>query len=171
MKVFFWILIFIVFYTYVGYGLIIWLFVKIRERCKTAQNHSRGFLNVYDNVALLPKVTVFIAAYNEEAIVMQKIQNCNAFAYPKDRLNILWVTDGSNDKTVDMLQQYITEHHEVNMQVEHSPERKGKAAAFNRGIRFVKTPIVIFTDANTMVNRDGVMEIVKAFANPKVGCV
>ena len=53
----------------------------------------------------------------------------------------------------------------------HQPQRQGKTAALNRGIHFVETPLVVFTDANTHLNREALREIVHAFTDPKVGCV
>ena len=91
--------------------------------------------------------------------------NNYALEYPKDKLKIVWVTDGSSDNTNAKLSYYK----EINVYFE--PKRSGKTAALNRVLPFVKTHIIIFTDANTMLNKDAVMEIVEAFSDPKVGCV
>ena len=85
--------------------------------------------------------------------------------YPADKLRILWVTDGSNDHTNERLS------HWPQAIVLHQPQRQGKTAALNRGIHFVETPLVVFTDANTHLNREALREIVHAFTDPKVGCV
>jgi cellulose synthase/poly-beta-1,6-N-acetylglucosamine synthase-like glycosyltransferase len=77
----------------------------------------------------------------------------------------MWVTDGSDDGTPDILQQY------QGVEVHHNPARNGKIAAMNRGMQFVKTPIVIFSDANTDLGKDSIQEIVRLFRNPRVGCV
>jgi cellulose synthase/poly-beta-1,6-N-acetylglucosamine synthase-like glycosyltransferase len=77
----------------------------------------------------------------------------------------MWVTDGSDDGTPDLLQQY------QGVEVHHNPARNGKIAAMNRGMQFVKTPIVIFSDANTDLGEDSIQEIVRLFRNPRVGCV
>ncbi|MDP4291889.1 MAG: glycosyltransferase family 2 protein, partial [Bacteroidota bacterium] len=83
----------------------------------------------------------------------------------KDKLKIMWVTDGSDDGTPDLLQKY------GNVIVLHEAERKGKVSAMNRGIQHVTTPIVVFTDANTMLGRQAIREIVRSFDDPEVGCV
>lgn len=153
----FWIGIFIVFYTYLGYGILLYILVRIKELFWKPTP-----------IALpdpLPDVTLFIAAYNEEDIVASKMDNCHALAYPKDKLKIVWVTDGSNDRTNELLEQY------PDVTVLFQPERKGKTAALNRGIQYITTPYVIFTDANTMLNKEAIHEIVRQFSNPKVGCV
>lgn len=153
----FWIGIFIVFYTYLGYGILLYILVRIKEL-------FRGPTHIILPDPL-PDVTLFIAAYNEEDIVASKMDNCHALAYPKDKLKIVWVTDGSNDRTNELLEQY------PDVTVLFQPERKGKTAALNRGIQYITTPYVIFTDANTMLNKEAIHEIVRQFSNPKVGCV
>ncbi|MDD2612818.1 MAG: glycosyltransferase family 2 protein [Bacteroidales bacterium] len=157
MKTFFWLGAFLVFYTYLGYGILLYVLVKIKEKLfpEKAVPYSEEY----------PEVTLMIAAYNEESVIHEKMHNCRALQYPKGKLNIYWVTDGSNDKTDELLATY------PEVCVLHQPERKGKTAALNRGITFIKTPIVIFTDANTMLNQQAILEIVKSFADPKVGCV
>ncbi len=85
--------------------------------------------------------------------------------YPKNKIKYLWITDGSDDGTPEMLRKY------KNIKVHHQNERRGKVAAMNRGIKYVETPIVIFSDANTNLGKNSVKEIVKLFSNPKVGCV
>lgn len=157
LEIIFYILLFIVFYTYIGYGLLLWVMVRIK----------RIFVNKKDLLTHieLPEVTLFVTAYNEEEVVTSKMKNCHELNYPKDKLKIMWVTDGSNDHTNELLKHYS------DVKVYFHEGRKGKTAAMNHGIKHVKTPIVIFTDANTLLNADAVIEIVKRFANPKVGCV
>jgi len=113
----------------------------------------------------LPEVTLFIAAYNEEDIVEEKMINCRALNYPKDKLRIVWVTDGSNDGTNSLLEEYD------DVRVLFDPKRGGKAAAFNRAMPFIETPLTIYTDANTMLCEEAVNEIVKEFTQKDVACV
>lgn len=164
MKIIFWILVFIVFYTYIGYGIVVWLLVKIKE-------HGKPHDSLSSDHKAVPEVTILIAAYNEEAVVVDKMDNCMALDYPADKLNVLWATDGCTDRTVPLLTKYINDHNLQNVKVQAFEERKGKGATLCRGIEFVTTPIVVFTDANTMINKNAIREIVKKFDNPKVGCV
>jgi Glycosyltransferases, probably involved in cell wall biogenesis len=113
----------------------------------------------------MPEVTLFITAWNEEDMVDQKMRNTYALEYPKDKLRIMWVTDGTTDRTNEKLSGY------PDVIVQFKPDRLGKTAAMNRGIAFVQTPLVVFTDANTMLNKDALFEIVRCFADEKVGCV
>ncbi|MDD4420023.1 MAG: glycosyltransferase family 2 protein [Bacteroidales bacterium] len=164
MRIIFWILVFIVFYTYIGYGILVWLLVKIKEHGKSHDSLSSHSMDI-------PEVTILIAAYNEEAVAADKMDNCMALDYPADKLNVLWATDGCTDNTVPLLTKYINDHKLQNVKIQAFDERKGKGATLRRGIEHVKTPIVVFTDANTMINKKAIREIVKKFDNPKVGCV
>ncbi|MDE3253304.1 MAG: glycosyltransferase family 2 protein, partial [Bacteroidota bacterium] len=112
-----------------------------------------------------PEVTLFISAYNEKYYIDEKMKNSLALEYPANKLRIVWVTDGSDDGTPELCSKY------EGVQVLHDPERKGKISAMNRGMQFVKTPIVVFSDANAMLGEDSIRRMVHLFSNPKVGCV
>lgn len=159
LKIIFWISLFILFYAYLGYGIILAITVKIKELFSQKKGYA---FPVKDK---LPTITLFITAFNEEKIVYSKMQNSLALDYPEDKLEIVWCTDGSDDHTVEMLKEYPT------VRILHENVRAGKTAAMNRGMRFVTSDIVVFTDANTMVNPQAIKEIVRRFENPKVGCV
>ena len=158
LQILFWVLAFIVVYTYVGYGILLYFIIKIRRIFKIGKKP-----NAAPNYQ--PDVTLFISAYNEKDYVDGKMKNSLELDYPKDKLHIVWVTDGSDDGTPEILKQYN------NVTIHHLPERNGKISAMNRGMKFVKTPIVIFSDANTMLGNESIKRIVNLFATPTVGCV
>ncbi|MDP5106349.1 MAG: glycosyltransferase family 2 protein [Polaribacter sp.] len=158
LKILFWILLFIIVYTYVGYGVLLFIIIKIRRFFKIGKK-------VEIDPTYEPEVTLFIAAYNEKDYVAAKMKNTLSLEYPKEKINIIWVTDGSDDGTPDLLQGY------PNTTVHHLDARNGKIGAMNRGMEFVKTPIVIFSDANTNLGKESIRRIVNLFGNPKVGCV
>lgn len=158
LKIIFWILLFIIVYTYVGYGILLYLIIKIRRVFKIGKKPN-------PNPDYEPEVTLFIAAYNEKDFVDAKMKNSLELDYPKEKLNIIWVTDGSDDGTPDLVRKY------PNATVHHLDARNGKIGAMNRGMAFVKTPIVIFSDANTGLGKESIRRIVNLFATPKVGCV
>jgi len=158
LKILFWIFLFIIVYTYVGYGILLYLIVKIRRIFNIGKK-------IEIDPTYEPEVTLFIAAYNERDYVEAKMKNTLELEYPKEKLNIIWVTDGSDDGTPDMLNGY------PNTTVHHLDARNGKIGAMNRGMEFVKTPIVIFSDANTNLGKESIRRIVNLFGNPKVGCV
>ncbi len=87
--------------------------------------------------------------------------------YPKEKIHQVWVTDGSDDGTPDILRKY----NDQGIEVYHEDTRGGKIGAMNRGMQFIKTPIVIFSDGNTMLGKESVQRIVDMFKDPKVGCV
>ena len=161
-EIIFWTALFIVFYTYLGYGIVLCLLVKLKE---LFVKPVRRVLPAADRD--LPEVTLFITAFNEADIVDEKMANSLELDYPEEKLHIVWVTDGSDDGTNERLRT----RWEGKATVFFQPERQGKTAAMNRGMKLVDTPIVVFTDANTMVNRQAVREIVLAFEDPRVGCV
>jgi len=157
MEILFWVLLAIVFYSYIGYGMLLYVMIMVKRLfIKKADDTN----SVYE-----PEVTLLIGAYNEIDFVRRKVENSNLLDYPQDKLHFIWVTDGSDDGTPDELLKY------ENITTLHEPERKGKIGAINRGMGFVKTPIVVFSDANAMLGRDSVKRIVRLFSDPKVGCV
>lgn len=156
-ELFFWIAFGIVFYTYLGYGIILALLVKVKEL------FIKPTLRKLPSD--LPHVTLLITAYNEQDVISEKMINCRELDYPADKLDIVWVTDGTTDASNEMLKKYP----EVTLYFE--PQRRGKTAAMTRGMQFVSTPYVVFTDANTMLNAEAIREIVLQFMDPKVGCV
>jgi cellulose synthase/poly-beta-1,6-N-acetylglucosamine synthase-like glycosyltransferase len=151
---------FLVFYTYLGYGVLLWLLVKIKRIVK-----GRPTLPGLPADDALPHVTFLVCAFNEQDVVDQKIENTRLLDYPKDKLHLMWVTDGSTDDTNQRLAQY------PDVQVVFTPERRGKTAALNHGLSLVTTPLTVMTDANTMVNAEAIRHIVRCFQDPKVACV
>jgi cellulose synthase/poly-beta-1,6-N-acetylglucosamine synthase-like glycosyltransferase len=158
LKIIFWILAFIVVYTYAGYGILLYTIIKLRRILYPAKKEN-------NNSNYQPDVTLFISAYNEKDYVESKMNNSLALDYPAEKLHIVWVTDGSDDGTPEMLKKYN------NVTVHHLPERNGKISAMNRGMRFVTTPVVIFSDANTMLGKESIKRIASLFSNSTVGCV
>lgn len=158
LKLLFWMLIFIIFYAYIGYGILLYVLVVLK-RVLVKKAHP---LVDYE-----PEVTLFVAAYNEKDYVEAKVKNSLSLNYPQEKIKQVWVTDGSDDGTPSLLESY----NQHGIQVYHVPERGGKIGAMNRGMKFVETSIVIFSDANTMLGSESIRRIVNLFANPKVGCV
>ena len=156
---FFWLCLAIVVYTYIGYGIVLYLLVFIKRLATKA----KPLADISDDC--LPEVTLMVCAYNEEDIIAEKMANTHLLDYPADRLHLVWVTDGSTDNTNTLLSAY------PEVEIVYSPERRGKAAALKHGIKEVKTEIVMMTDANTMLNPGAVREIVRLMQDPKVGCV
>lgn len=158
MIIAFWISLFIIIYTFVGYGLLLFVLVKI----KRIFTRTKVFKSVFED---LPKVTLLIAAYNEEDIIVEKVNNTLSLNYPKDKIQVVFITDGSTDRTADRLR------NKEGITLLHEDTRAGKMAAIKRAIPFINGEITVFTDANTFLNKDAILELVKHYQNNKVGAV
>ena len=152
----FWIGLIIIFYTYIGYGLVVALLSKVTRQ-------PNRFIPVPDKD--LPEVTLLVAAYNEEQCVEDKIVNTINLDYPKDKLSIFIVTDGSTDNTPLIVKKF----HAVKLF--HEFQRRGKIHAVNRVMKHVTSPIVVFSDANTHLNQDALRNIVRHYQDERVGGV
>jgi len=152
----FWLGVTVVLYTYVGYGLVIYIFSLITKRPKVPEIKVD---------AALPDVTLLIAAYNEEGFIEDKIKNSLALDYPAEKLKIVFITDGSTDLTPEIVSRYNQ------VSLFHEPQRKGKIHAVNRVMKLVNTPLVIFCDANTALNQQSIKNIVRHYQDSTVGGV
>jgi len=157
LLLFFWLSAGILFYSYAGYGVLVFLlnnlktlFISSKKRIVTGE--------------ALP-VTLVVTAYNEELILQQKIENSLALAYPADKLHLVFITDGSADRSAEL----ISRHPSITLL--HQPERRGKYAAVKRAMQEVKTPVVIFSDANTLLNPGCIQHIVAHYNDPATGAV
>ena len=156
LKILFWFSFLVLFYSYIGYGILLWLYLKLRPK----KNNP-----LINNALFEPDITLIIATYNEELTIKEKIENSQKLIYPSHKLNIIIVADGSDDTTVDIISQY------PEIQLFYKAEREGKSAAINRIMPFVTTAYVVFSDANTLLNPECIKEIVKHYLNPLVGAV
>ena len=155
-KIIFLVGLFILLYSYVGYGMLLYFWVKTRRAIQKKKKMALDFN---------PAVTLIVAAYNEEEFIEKKIANTLSLDYPPELLNIIMVTDGSSDSTPELVAKYPS------IQLLHNQERKGKVDAMHRAMQFVKTPIVIFSDANTLLNRESIRNIVRHYSDPGIGGV
>ncbi len=162
LEILFWFSIGLVSYTYVGYCIVAWLLVKIRKIL------GKDFKK-YNDPKFQPKVTLVIPAYNEMSCISAKVKNTFGLDYPADLIEVLFVTEGSNDGTSE----YISSLKDTysNLRMIGGDTRRGKIEAMNMAIKTITTPIVIFTDANTNLNRQVIKKIVRHFQDPIVGAV
>lgn len=159
MEIVFWILLLIVFYTFAGYAILLAIVLPLKKAI--SKNRIHPDVKSTD----MPRVCMFVAAYNESSYVDIKVANLLELDYPKDQIQYLWITDGSDDGTPEILKKY------PQMEVHHLPERKGKIHAMNRGMQFVNAPIVIFSDSNTTLCKQAIRVMVETFNDPQVGCI
>lgn len=148
---------FIVFYSYLGYGFLITILVFLKKKIgKAGHTFSE---------APLPAVTLVVAAFNEEDFIGEKIENSLSLDYPEGLFKLLIITDGSSDRTPEIASSY------PGVIVMHQPERRGKVAAIERAMEKVDTPIVVFTDANTTLNKACILNIARHYQDEKTGGV
>lgn len=140
-------------YIYVGYPLLIWALSRLRP------------IPVFRG-ACRPSVAFIVPVYNEESVIAEKIQNCLALEYPRAKINILVVSDGSTDSTEDIVRR--CEAPEVKLL---ALERRGKAHALNEAVNRANSDILVFSDANSMLEPRSLIHLVENFADPGVGGV
>ncbi len=141
-------------YHYVGYPLIVYVM-------------SRLIPHVNHREPIQPRVSLIVSAYNEEAVISQKIDNTMALDYPRDLLEIIVVTDGSSDATAEIVAGYQNQ----GVILLHKPERGGKSAAINRAADKATGEILIFSDANAFYRNNVLRKLLRNFSDQSIGCV
>ncbi|MEJ7557774.1 MAG: glycosyltransferase family 2 protein [Pedobacter sp.] len=154
----FWIALFLVFYTFFGYGILLYILVRIKRLTNPSIRNSYSFEE-------LPTCTVIVAAYNEADFIEEKIKNTLALNYPAGKLKFIFVTDGSSDDTPEIVANY------PEIKLLHSPLRLGKISAVHRSVLEVETDLIVFTDANTFLNPDALVLMCRHYADLRVGAV
>jgi biofilm PGA synthesis N-glycosyltransferase PgaC len=159
MTIILWLSLFIAFYAFFGYGILLFIIVKIKRVIK-------GNVIIPEiNFDSLPTCTIVVAAYNEKKVMDEKIKNTLLLIYPTDKLEFIFITDGSNDGSEDIVKAY------PQIRTMHSDVRKGKIAAVHRAMETVNTEVIVFTDANTFLNVDALINICRHYGDTKVGAV
>ncbi len=146
--------IFIIFYIYAGYPFLALVVAHLHPRPVKKEE-------------IEPKVTVLIAAFNEKDAIGLTIENKLALDYPREKLEILIVSDGSTDGTDDIVKSYSD--HSVRL-LRQEP-RAGKTSALNMAVPAANGEIILFSDANSMYAPDALKKLVANFADPEVGYV
>jgi cellulose synthase/poly-beta-1,6-N-acetylglucosamine synthase-like glycosyltransferase len=154
LQILFWLAVGVIFYTFFGYPLLV-------------AGLARWLRRPVEQKSIFPKMTLLIPAYNEASVIAHKIENSLALDYPSDHLDIIVVTDGSDDETPDIVASYM----EQGVQLYHQPCRRGKMAAINRVMPMVKGDIAVFSDANAMIETGSLKAIARNFADSSVGGV
>jgi biofilm PGA synthesis N-glycosyltransferase PgaC len=152
----FWISCLIIFYNYAGYALLVYTFNNLKKPKKDQPGEYTTYF---------PDVAFIVAAYNEEDCIKQKIINSLEQDYPSEKIEFLFITDGSSDKTPEIILQYPS------IRLLHDPERKGKSAALNRAVLETGREILIISDANTLLNRDATRNITRHYKDKSTGGV
>jgi len=154
MTILFWASAGLMLFVYLGYPLTLWLLGKIRGR--VAQRRD-----------LTPKVTLVIAAYNEEDTIAEKLENSLALDYPREQLEIV-VASESSDNTNAIVGQFASRGIKLRA---FTALRRGKASTLYACVPQAQGKIVVFSDANAMYQADAIRKLVRNFADPRIGCV
>jgi cellulose synthase/poly-beta-1,6-N-acetylglucosamine synthase-like glycosyltransferase len=150
----FWASLLTIVYVYFGYPLLLALLAVLRQRSIKKED-------------ITPFVTVLIGAYNEEGIIREKLENMLALDYPKDKLEIMVGSDGSTDRTNDIVRKFA----DKGVVLDASTERRGKCGVLYRCVPKAKGEIIVFSDADAMYPPDALKTLVRGFADERVGCI
>lgn len=155
-KIMFYFGAFLIIYTYMGYLLLLMLMSKFVKQSSSQES-------MVDE----PKVSLIISVYNEENVIESKLENTIALNYKRNRLEIVVVSDGSTDKTNDIVRKYKDE----NVVLRHYGGRIGKTACLNQAVPHTTGDIIVFSDANSKYDKNAIKEIVKPFVSDDIGFV
>jgi cellulose synthase/poly-beta-1,6-N-acetylglucosamine synthase-like glycosyltransferase len=155
-SIIFWSSGFFIFYSYFGYPLLLCLLAPFIKR-----------VSAETSKAFEPKVTLFISVYNEEKGIEEKILNTLHLNYPKKLLEVVVVSDGSNDRTDDIVSKYENQ----GVRLRHYAGRIGKTACLNQAVPLAEGEIVVFSDANSKYDREAIKSLVRHFQDREIGFV
>ena len=141
-------------FAYLGYPLSLMLIAFFRQRR-------------VKRTPIEPSVTLIITAHNEEKGIESKIINTLELDYPRDRMEIIVASDGSTDRTNDIVRRYSKE----GVKLLAFAKRRGKEFAQKDAVASAKGDVLVFTDVATQLRASGLREIVSNFSDPSVGCV
>jgi cellulose synthase/poly-beta-1,6-N-acetylglucosamine synthase-like glycosyltransferase len=154
-KFIFWTSVFLIGYSYVLYPLIL-----LALRKPSPKNGTRP-----DDFT--PSVSIVISAYNEEKVIRKRIENLLWLEYPKDKLELIIASDGSDDKTAEIVKEYQAK----GIVLYDYKERRGKVNVLNETVPKARGEIIVFSDANSFFTSSTVTKLVHRFQDQNVGCV
>jgi len=164
----FWISASMVAYAYFVYpALLFVLYVLAQLGSDVSYLLTRRDRRVSSRKANLPDISLLIPAHNEEAHLLEKIENLRQTDYPKEKLQIVFVSDGSTDLT----NRILSGVEDQNMEVVILPERRGKPLALNEAVARARHDVLVFSDASTFFAPDAIEKLARHFADATVGCV
>lgn len=164
-KFIFWSSIFAIFYSYLGYPIVLCLIALFKRNKPTNLYPVKCFdLFNWGNAPNNPPVSLLISAYNEERIIKEKLKNTLSLDYPRDKLEIIVISDASEDKT----DEYVKQCSADGVRLLRQEIRQGKTAALNMAVPQTRGKIIVFSDANSMYDRSVIKNLVKNFKIPAI---
>jgi cellulose synthase/poly-beta-1,6-N-acetylglucosamine synthase-like glycosyltransferase len=168
-KFVFWFSILLVVYPYVLYPLVLFLTYSVTQAWRDLRylGSPRNRRTETPSLSALPGVSIIVPAYNEEKVLPGKIDNLRDVDFPRERLQVIFVSDGSQDGTNQILQNLRGENYLCIL----LDDRKGKANALNQAVARATNEILVFCDASTIFEVDAIKKLVRHFSDPEVGAV
>jgi cellulose synthase/poly-beta-1,6-N-acetylglucosamine synthase-like glycosyltransferase len=165
----FWMCLALILHTYLLYPVLLFIAYCVTQVRRDWSYLSRGRDRRRRTLATsdLPGVSVIIPAFNEAASLPRKLRNLAELDYPRERLDIILVSDGSTDGTNEIMARID----DPSVTTVFQPVRQGKAAAVNRGVAVARHDILVFCDAATLLDAGALRSLVRHFADPSVGAV
>lgn len=154
MQFLFWISFIAVFYTYIGYPLVVYI-LSLFYKEEIADRY------------IYPNISILMSAYNEEKNIEEKLNSIFNLDYPKDKIEILIGSDGSTDKTDEVVSKHIS----PSVRLYRQAQRQGKPSMLNKLVKEAKGEILVFTDARQELDKDSIKELVKNFSDNRIGSV
>jgi glycosyltransferase involved in cell wall biosynthesis len=159
-KILFYISGFIIVWAMVGYPISLKLIGNLLKNRRLNKDYNHQ-----------PTVTVMVVAHNEEKVILEKLNNIIALDYPKDKIEFLIASDNSTDETNKIVKQFITEQHNMNIRLYEVKARKGKTNAQNEAQKTVTTEYLVMTDANSIMDKNSVKELMASFTSDEIAYV
>ncbi|WP_243356694.1 glycosyltransferase family 2 protein [Bacillus litorisediminis] len=159
-KILFYISGFIIVWAMVGYPLSIQIIGKLFKNRRLEKDYSHQ-----------PSVTVMVVAHNEEKVILEKLNNIIELDYPREKIEFLIASDNSTDRTNEIVKQFMNEHQDRNIRLYEVKARKGKTNAQNEAQKTVTSEYLVMTDANSIMDKNSVIELMAAFTSEDIAYV
>lgn len=156
-KVLFWTSVFLIFYAFIGYPMSLFLINNIIKK-----------KNVNIDPTLRPFVSIIIPVYNEKSVIEQKLKNLISLNYPKELIEIIVASDNSTDGTDEIVENFISNNKDYSILLYRVNKRQGKTNAQNEAVRIAKGEILVFSDANAMLDKDSIIHLVSSFTSDDI---
>jgi cellulose synthase/poly-beta-1,6-N-acetylglucosamine synthase-like glycosyltransferase len=153
LQALFWISTALVLYVYAGYPILLYLIAR--------RKNAKDLLIESD----LPRISLLISAYNEKSVIQEKLRNALALNYPADHIEIIVISDCSDDGTDEIVSRFKPE----GVRLVRQAERLGKSMGLNLGVQEASGQILVFSDANSMYRPDAIRNLIRHFGDPFVG--
>ncbi|WP_417390366.1 glycosyltransferase family 2 protein [Gimesia sp.] len=157
----FWTALFLIGFSYIGYPLVIWMLARNKSRQQNSKEQE------HIDTTSLPRVSIIIAAYREEAVILERLNNLARLDYPSSKLEILIGCDGNEDLTGELVSAYGNDH----IRLIQFEQRRGKASVLNDCVPQASGEILVFSDANTNMDPQCLRQMVRHFQDESTGCV